>query len=207
MSDVIDLAQRRRFRSERRTLAVSTAIFAFDLAHPGTYLAMERVERSFSVVRLLPVSSADPTVASESVRRRQVEVRARELRLPVVWPDHSGLPVPAAMRVCHLAVERGMGAPFVLAATRLAYAGGYDLRDPAVLAEAATAAALSVEEALEAAADPRRGVDLRVSGRARAREELPALRVGDRWFGGERRVEEAALAARDRAAGVHAGVL
>ena len=74
----------------------------------------------------------------------------------------------AAMRVAAMASERGMAAPFVLAAGRLAFCGGYDLDDPEVIAEAAAAAALALDEALVAAAQIRR------DGADGARRDAPA---------------------------------
>ena len=47
------------------------------------------------------------------------------------------MPVPAAMRVAHYAAQQGRGGAFVLAATRLAFAGGFDLDDLEILTEAA----------------------------------------------------------------------
>ena len=58
------------------------------------------------------------------------------------------------MRVASLAAaEGGHAAPFVLAASRLAFCGGFDLDDPEVLAEAAAAAGLGLPEVLAAAGD------------------------------------------------------
>ena len=59
------------------------------------------------------------------------------------------------MRVAVLAAERGRGAAYVLAATRLAFCGGFDLDDPEILAEAATASGLTYEECMLAADDER----------------------------------------------------
>jgi len=104
----------------------------------------------------------------------------------------------AAMRVAAMASERGMAAPFVLAAGRLAFCGGYDLDDPEVIAEAAAAAALALDEALVAAAQIRRdGPMERAAMRLlrRGADELPAAVVGRRLFAGEGRLAEAAAAA------------
>ena len=70
----------------------------------------------------------------------QAEERAAALRLPLEWPERWPMPVPAAMRVAHYAAQQGRGAAFVLAATRLAFAGGFDLDDLEILTEAAAAA-------------------------------------------------------------------
>ena len=57
------------------------------------------------------------------------------------------------MRVAAYAAEHDRGAAFTLAACRLAFCGGFDLEDPEVLAEAAAAAGLGLEESLRAAGD------------------------------------------------------
>jgi 2-hydroxychromene-2-carboxylate isomerase len=107
------------------------------------------------------------------------------------------------MRVAALAASRSRGAAFTLAATRLAYCGGFDHEDPEIIAEAAAAAGLSLDEALEAARDTARDGELEAAGRwllAAGADRLPALRVGHALFWGEERVAEAAAAARHHAA-------
>jgi len=175
--------------------------FLFDLASPWTYLAAERVDRLFPDVRWRPASGEALAggVASDTRQRRvrdAVERRADELQLPVVWPE-----APShghgAMRVASLAAERGCAAPFVLAATRLAFCGGYDLDHPEILAEAAAAADLELDAALRAAGDAGRDVDLERAAQRLAglgASELPALIVGRLLFAGERRMAEAAAA-------------
>jgi 2-hydroxychromene-2-carboxylate isomerase len=123
---------------------------------------------------------------------------AAELRLPLVWPDRWPGAVPAAMRVAALASERGHAAPFVLAAGRLAFCGGYDLEDPEILAEAAAAAGLPLDECLAAAGSPVRDAGLERAGLrllAQGADALPALRVSRQLFCGEHRLPEAAYAA------------
>jgi 2-hydroxychromene-2-carboxylate isomerase len=102
------------------------------------------------------------------------------------------------MRVASLAAERGNAAPFVLAAGRLAFCGGYELDDPEVIAEAAAAAGLPLADALAAAGELRRdGAMERTALRLlrRGADELPATIVGRRLFAGESRLAEAAAAA------------
>jgi 2-hydroxychromene-2-carboxylate isomerase len=102
------------------------------------------------------------------------------------------------MRVAALAAERERAAPFVLAAGRLTFCGGYDLDDPETLAEAAAAAGLGLREALDAAADHGRDGALEAAARrllARGADALPALQVGRTLFCGEHRIAEAAAAA------------
>jgi len=209
MGDVIQLSERRealRRRGMGRQRERSRAQFFFDLSCPFTYLVAERVERAFDEVIWTPASSdalrrsclADDDVAAAAVRRA-AEERAAELRLPLVWPEHFPTEVSAAMRVAVCASENGRGAAFVLAATRLAYCGGFDLDDPEILAEAAAAAGVVLDDCLEAARDAGRDGEIEASGRAllaAGADRLPALRVGRALYWGERRVGEALVAAR-----------
>ncbi len=203
------LAERREaLRASRagRGRQRSRAEFFFDLSCPFTYLAAERVERAFDDVVWTPASSAtlrrsclaDDDVAAGGVRR-VAEERAAALRMPLVWPERFPTEVSAAMRVASHAVEAGRGAGFVLAATRLAFCGGFDLDDPEILAEAAAAAGVVLDDCLQAARDERRDAAIEAAGRARlaaGADRLPALRVGRALYWGERRVGEALYAAR-----------
>ena len=176
--------------------------FYFDLLSPWTYLAAERVERQFAGVRWRPVvpDVLAPEETDEGARRA-VELRAAELRMPLVWPEPQPMAGRSAMRVAALAAERGRAAEFVLAASRLAFCGGYDLDDPEALAEAAAAAGLGLEECLEAAGDLRRDGPLERAGLrllAQGAAELPVFVVGHVLFCGERRLGEAAAMADGR---------
>ena len=165
MGQVIDLAERREAaqRKTRRREPVRAQFF-FDLACPFTYLAAERVERAFSHVTWTPTSSETlqrrclgstiPRVRSACAQA--AERRAAALRLPLVWPDGFPRPVTAAMRAAAYAAEQGRGRDFVLAAGRLAFCGGFDLDDPEILAEAAAAAGIPLEDCFHAAGDQRR---------------------------------------------------
>ena len=105
------------------------------------------------------------------------------------------------MRVASLAAQRGRAAPFVLAASRLAFCGGYDLDDPEALAAAAAAAGLGLDECLKAAGDLRRDGALERAGLrllAQGADDLPVLTVGQVLFCGERRLGEAAAMADGR---------
>jgi 2-hydroxychromene-2-carboxylate isomerase len=206
MGELIRLAERREARKARggRGREPVRAEFLFDLGCPHTYLAVERVERTFDHVTWTPASATALRCSSMSEDeltrvRALAEARATELRLPLEWPDHFPSEVPAAMRVATFAAEQGRGAAFVLAACRLAFCGGFDLDDPEILAEAAAAAGLGLDDCLLAARDVRR--DGAVEGAARrllaaGADRLPALRVGRALYWGEDRVAEAALSAR-----------
>jgi len=210
MGDVIVLAERRRARGragETRVRGADArgrpAIFFFDLASPLTYLAAERVERLLGTVRWRPVAAealhrrnpwADPAV------REEAEQRAAALNLPLVWPERFLDPGRAALRAAAHAAEHGHGAAFTLAACRLAYCGGFDLEDPEVLAEAAAAAGLGLDECLHAAGDVRRDGPLEAAGRrllAAGADRLPVVRVGRALICGEERLAEAAAWQRE----------
>jgi 2-hydroxychromene-2-carboxylate isomerase len=132
LGELISLAARRAARAGTGTPPVRPRVgFYFDLVSPWTYLAAERVERHFAGVRWRPVvPDALAPEESDEAARRAVEQRAAELRLPLVWPENWPTAGRSAIRVASLAAERGRAAPFVLAASRLAFCGGYDLDDP-----------------------------------------------------------------------------
>jgi 2-hydroxychromene-2-carboxylate isomerase len=210
VGDVISLAQLRAgcppssaVPAVRGRRALRTTFF-FDLASPWTYLAAERAERLFGHGRWRPAVgdalsggrwARDPR---DEPLRAAAERRAAELRLPLVWPEDWPCGGRGAMRVASLAAEQGRAAPFVLAASRLAFCGGYDVDDPEVLAEAAAAAGLALDDALAAAGQIRRDGGMeRIAMRLlrRGADELPAVVVGRQLFAGEGRMAEAAAAA------------
>jgi 2-hydroxychromene-2-carboxylate isomerase len=209
MGELISLAQHERVpgrHAGRPAYRSARVVFFFDLACPFTYLAAERVDRLLDNVEWRPASAdallggspVSDSLAGERVRRAARE-RAATLRLPLVWPDRYPSPLRAAMRAASFAAEQGRGGSFALAASRLAFCGGFDLDDPEVLAEAAAAAGIGLTECLAAAGDPSRDGPMEAAGRkllASGADRLPALRVGRLLFAGEGRVAEAAAAAR-----------
>jgi 2-hydroxychromene-2-carboxylate isomerase len=196
---VIDLAARRP-AGNRAPARQRRATFFFDLADPGTYLAAERVERLSAVVTWQPAALG----MMVRLEPEAVVARAATLRMPVVWPDDHPDPVPRAMRAAAHAAEVGRGAAFVLAASRLAFCGGFDLDDPEVLAEAAAAAGVGLEDSLAAAGDARWDAAIEHAGRfviAHGADAAPVVQVGRLLFAGEQRVGDAAAALRGRGAG------
>ncbi len=199
MGELIDLAERRRAASHGLAARpeVDTTFF-FDLASPFTYLAAERVERLLGSVKWRPVAAealhrgAHPEGAE---LREEAERRAAALGLPIVWPDSFPACVPAAMRAAAYAAECGRVAAYPLAATRLAYCGGFDLADPEVLAEAAAGAGIGLEECLRAAGDVSRDGPLEGAARrllAAGADRLPAFAIAGSLICGEDRLVEAA---------------
>ena len=211
MGVVISLDQRRRARGAHRsvTRAPAHAELFFDLGDPFSYLAAERVERAFDAVTWTPAQTPSPRPEADEVKRARAEARACQLRMPLVWPERHPAPVQGAMRVAACASESGRAAAFVLAAGRLAFCGGFDLDDPEILAEAAAAAGVSLDDCLRAAGDRSRDAALEAAA-ARlldaGADRLPALRVGGTLFAGEERIAEAAAAARWGGAGEVADV-
>jgi 2-hydroxychromene-2-carboxylate isomerase len=203
MGDLISLAERRAARAEARTTAARPRVsFFFDLASPWTYLAAERVDRRFADVRWQPaIGEALPRSRDVAAQRAAVEDRAGELHMPLVWPEADPVAGRSAMRVAALAAEHGRAAEFVLAASRLAFCGGYDVDDPEILAEAAAAADLGLEDCLHAAGELRRDGPMEQAALrllAQGADALPVLLVGRTLFCGENRLPEAAAAVAGR---------
>jgi 2-hydroxychromene-2-carboxylate isomerase len=204
LGELISLAQRRTSGTGGPTRPRSAvARFYFDLVSPWTYLAAERVDRAFAGVRWRP-AMADALAGGRRIRslpedvvRHAAQHRAAQLGMPLVWPERWPATGMGAMRVAVLAAERGIGAPFALAASRLAFCGGFDIDDPEVLAEAAAAAGLGLDAALRAAGERHRDGALERAALALLRagaDTLPALVVGRTVYAGEERLAEAAAA-------------
>jgi 2-hydroxychromene-2-carboxylate isomerase len=209
MGHVIYLHERRpdRFKSARS----ERPAFFFDVTSPLSYLMAERVERKLGPVEwaaadggmLRRIHQADASAGGRAHRREdrsgagraeiprlrtRAEACARALRLPLVWPDRFPGAAPCAQRACAFACEIGAGGAFALAASRLAFCGGFDLEDPETLAEAAAAAGVPLEECLVAAGETWRDEELEATARdlhAHGVSELPAIRVGQQWIQGE----------------------
>jgi len=187
----------RRERGRGRQVPARATLF-FDLSSPSTYLAVERAERLFAGLEWQPAYGGVLTAADltdESIRA--ASQRAALLGLPLTWPEEHPRPVRGAMRVASLAAELGCAAAFVLAASRLAFCGGFDIDEPDILAEAAAAAGIGLGEALSAAGDLGRDgaiEDAGLSLLAAGALTLPAMRVGRLLFSGEERLHEAAAA-------------
>jgi 2-hydroxychromene-2-carboxylate isomerase len=212
MGHVISLDERRRARQqtvEDRPRTRSKVTFFFDLASPFTYLAAERVDRMFPGLTWRPalteaLHAGDPlaTAVDREAAQQAAEDRAAALQMPLVWPDGYPSGARVAMRVAALAASEGLSAaPFVLAASRLAFCGGFDLDDPEVLAEAAAAAGLGLPEVLAAAGDVSRDGEMEATALrllAQGATRLPVLKVDRTLFCGEHRVAEAAASIRRR---------
>jgi 2-hydroxychromene-2-carboxylate isomerase len=190
MGELIYLEDRRPRRLQPGADVLPT--FFFDVGCPLSYLTAERIERTLGEVHWVPVAAGAlrgdrPHAGLENVRER-AQNGAHSLRLPLVWPDRFPAGAPRALRAAERACELGAGPAFALAATRLAFCGGFDLEDPETLAEAAAAAGVPLDDCLAAAGDGARDQALLATAerlRGCGIRELPAIRVRGRWFQGE----------------------
>jgi 2-hydroxychromene-2-carboxylate isomerase len=190
MGELIVLAD--RFADRSRPASGNAVAFFFDLACPFSYLAAERVERTLGDVDWIPSASlSEPSWQLRDVAERE----ARALRLPLVWPDNWPKRFPGAVRAAAHAAEAGRATQFALAASRLAFCGGFDLDDPEILAEAAAAAGLCPEDCLAAAENEAWDAVPQATAEGLQRRgvhALPAVRVGRVWRSGPHALSEAA---------------
>ncbi len=201
--EVVELRDRLADRSRPR--GGSRAVFFYDVACPFSYLVAERIERVLGEVEWIPAPAVGLDGGDRWARfddtRALAERQAVEARLPLVWPDRFPTNTRHALRAAAYAAEHGAGAGFALAATRLAFSGGFDLEDPEILGVAAAAAGLPIDGCLAAARDPSRDGPLWATARglhARGIRRMPAIRLDRRLLAGERALEQgmALLAAR-----------
>jgi 2-hydroxychromene-2-carboxylate isomerase len=186
-------------------------VFYYDLGSPYAYLTAERVNH---VLPELPVwqpvllggifkatgrsswgQSDEREAGMAEVERRAASYGLPEIRWPDPWPGN----MLTAMRAAVFAQQTGRAVAFSLAAFRQAFAGGRDLSEPDNVLLAAAACELhpravlkgiemrSVKDALRAATDE--ALSQGVIG-------VPTIRVGERLFWGDDRLEEAAEAIR-----------
>lgn len=193
---------------------MSRAVFYFDLVSPFAYLAAERVSGLFTEAGLeqpewQPVLLRGlhrahgrepwPLGPEREAGMAAVQRRASARGLPpIVWPDPWPADTLAAMRVATFAKQTGRTVSFALAAFRQAFAAGRDLGEIDNVLIAAAACELhprallkavetaGVKEALREATDAAAAAGVR---------GVPAVRVGERVFWGEDRLEEAVEAA------------
>ncbi len=190
-------AARQRRVAARRHARPRATLF-FDLSSPHTYLVAERAERLFAGLEWQPACTGVlHSFEFGEDAMRATSLRAAALGLPLIWPEGHPRPVRGAMRVAALAADLGCAAAFVLAASRLAFCGGFDIDEPDILAEAAAASGIGLSEALAAAGDVGRDGAIEAAGLsllAAGAVQLPAMRVGMSLFCGEERLHEAAAA-------------
>jgi 2-hydroxychromene-2-carboxylate isomerase len=183
------------------------AAFYFDLASPIAYLAAERVlhvldgPAEWQPVLADELSNAETFEAyrcrtEQEVFREEIERSAdKQCLQPLKWPDPFPFDSALAMRVATYAKSIGRTVPFVQAAFRQAFAGGHSLEDPDFVLIAAAACEMHPAAVLKGA-ELRSMYDQLSTATALAAQagvsDVPAVRIGERVFVGERAVEDAA---------------
>ncbi len=193
--------------AEAASSATAEAAFYFDLGSPLAYLAAERVLHVFpGPAEWQPVLARDlsPSAASFALRcenegevlRENIRHRAQGLGLqPLQWPADFPFDSEPAMLVATYAKSIGRTVPFVQAAFRQAFAGGRSLAEMDNVLVAAAACEMHPKAVLAGArmTSVREELSRATAQAARAGvSDVPAVRVGERVFVGERAVEEAA---------------
>jgi 2-hydroxychromene-2-carboxylate isomerase len=142
----------------------------------------------------------------EEIFRSEIERRAHAQDLqPLRWPSRFPFDSELAMRVATYAKSIGRTVPFAQAAFRQAFAGGRSLAEMDNVLIAAAACEMH-PAAVTSAADLRSVAEQLATTTALAAQAgvtgVPAVRVGERVWTGERAVEDAAAHMRtDRSAG------
>ncbi len=194
------------------------AAFYFDLASPLAYLAAERilhvrVGRDSIPIEWQPVLASELSNAEsfeayrcrseQEIFRAEIERRAQTQGLqPLRWPNPFPFDSALAMRVATYAKSIGRTVPFAQAAFRQAFAGGRDLAQIDFVLIAAAACEMHPAAVLKGAELRSVGEELSRATIAAAQagvSDVPAVRVGEQVFVGERAVEDAAAHAAQRA--------
>jgi 2-hydroxychromene-2-carboxylate isomerase len=196
----------------QRTAGSSTAeaAFYFDLASPLAYLAAESIlhelpgPAEWQPVLARELTTSTPPAASFALRcenegmalREDIAQRAHALGLqPLAWPADFPFDSEPAMLVATYAKSIGRTVPFVQAAFRQAFAGGRSLAAMDNVLVAAAACEMHPKAVLQGArmASVRRELSRATAQAAGAGvSDVPAVRVGERVFVGERAVQDAA---------------
>lgn len=188
-------------------------VFYYDLNSPYAWLAAERIDSVLPQPPLWqPIAYAFvikqtgrvpwPFGPERDANVAEIERRAAERGLPRLrWPE--GSPVDTyslpMLRAVVVAAEAGREREFSLAAFRRQFTTGRALSEPGAVGEVAAAAGLDPDDVLERiAGEPVKGQLKAATEDAIARgvEGIPTVRVGERLFWGDDRLDEAAESLR-----------
>ncbi|HTE59875.1 MAG TPA: DsbA family protein [Solirubrobacteraceae bacterium] len=179
------------------------AAFYYDLSSPDAYLAAERVVGVLGTVpEFVPVriagAGAFRCAQEEEIYRSDIEQRAAAYGLlPVHWPPELPADTEWAMLVATYAKQTGRVVAYSMAAFRQAFAAGRDLGERDWVLVAAAAAEMhpaAVIKSAELRGTRRRLDEATAAARAAGVLDVPAVRVGDRVFHGDRELDAAARA-------------
>jgi 2-hydroxychromene-2-carboxylate isomerase len=201
-------------------MSTPDAAFYFDLASPLAYLASERVLHTMPIAtewqpvlaRELPGAESFEAFRcreEQDIFRSEMQRRAQELGWQQMrWPDPFPFDSAFAMRAATYAKSIVRIVAFAQAAFRQAYAGGRSLAQADNVLIAAAACEMHPAAVLKGA--ELRSVDEQLSSVTAAAvavgvSDVPAIRVGQRVFHGERSLEQAAAHARELGAPKHVG--
>jgi 2-hydroxychromene-2-carboxylate isomerase len=188
-------------------MSTPDAAFYFDLGSPLAYFAAERVLHTMPVAtEWQPVLARDlPGAESfeafrcrddEEIFRLELARRATELGLQQLrWPEPFPFDSAFAMRAATYAKSIGRVVPFAQAAFRQAFAGGRTLAEADNVLIAAAACEMHPSAVLKGAELRSVGGQLSAATAAAATlgvSDVPAVRIGERVFQGERSLEDAA---------------
>jgi 2-hydroxychromene-2-carboxylate isomerase len=183
------------------------AAFYFDLGSPLAYLAAERLLHAMpAACEWQPVLARDLPAGEtfegfrcrddEDIFRLEVERRARTLGLQTLrWPEPFPFDSALAMRAATYAKSIGRTVAFAQAAFRQAFAGGRSLAEPDNVLIAAAACEMhpsAVLKAIEMGSIAEQLAETTAAAAAAGVADVPAVRVGERVFHGERALEDAA---------------
>jgi 2-hydroxychromene-2-carboxylate isomerase len=186
---------------------VDSLTFYYDLSSPDAYLAAERVVGVLGAVpEFVPVRIGGPgafrCAEEEEIYRSDVERRAAAYGLmPLRWPAEFPADTKWAMLVATYAKQAGRVVAYSLAAFRQAFAAGRDLGERDTVLIAAAAAEMhpaAVLKGAELKGTRARLEEATAAARAAGVLDVPALRVGERVFHGDRELEAAAAVAAGR---------
>ena len=180
--------------------------FYYDLCSPEAYLVAERSAGvlgevpEWQPVRLAGLRAGElgPFRCAAEIDAYQEDIARRAAAYglqPLRWPSDFPADAEWAMLVATYAKQIGRAVAFSLAAFRQAYAGGRDLGDPETVLLAAAACEMhpaAVEKGAGLRSIRRRLDEATEAAAALGVLDVPAVRVGDRVFHGDRELEAAA---------------